>query len=565
MKLLASIFVLGLSLSAVAQDGVTIIIKGNRQVESAERIGENPTIVDTVMPTPVVDYPRLNLLFKTDIILSPIEAAEVKIVDQLPQLYNSYARIGVGTEFMPIGEFYFNNTRSRKFHYGAHLKHISSFGNLENFAPSTFDRNTAQLYGAIIKNSYTLGANIHARNQGFNYYGIPTDTIPKDSIAQRFSDLGIDLLFKGHKRDSAKLNYHFGVAYNNFVTAKPKVDSLEKWRAMENYFGFKMGGSYKLGNDLFVSDLVIQHNDYRFGIKDSLSGIDSGFVDQNTVVTVNPHIITRAFDNKLKGLVGLTLSFDARQKVKAYVYPNIELSYSLFDDLFIPYAGIRGGLRQNTLKSLSSQNEFILENITLRNEHKAIELYGGFKGTITDKIGFDINGRFANIKDKALFVTDTLHYRNNQFNVIYDTLNQATLEGSIYFQQDEKLRIDVIGRYNSYLLLNNTHAWNLPETEFILRGKYNLFDKILLQADFVVLGGRKALVYAPEEDAVLENNQYAKSLGFVVDGNLSIEYIYNKRISAFVQFNNFTAQRYARWYSYPVQGIQALGGFTFKF
>ena len=565
MKLAALIFSFSCSICLFAQDDVTIIIKGNRQVESADRIVEQPTIVDTAMPTPVVDYPRLNLLFKTDIVLEPIEAAEVKIVDKLPQLYNSYARLGVGTEFMPLGEFYFNNTRSRKFHYGAHLKHLSSFGNLKNYAPSTFDRNSAQLYGTLLRNTYTLGANIHANNQGFNYYGIPSDTIPKDSIAQRFSDLGIDLLFKGHKRDSAKLNYHFGLAYNNFFTAQPKKDTLKDWRTMEHYFAFKTGGSYKLGNDLFVSDLVVQHNDYRFGIKDSLSGIDSGFVSQNTVVTVNPHVITRAFDNKLKGLVGLTLSFDARERVKAYVYPNIELSYSIFKDLFIPYAGIRGGLTQNTFRGLARQNEFILENVELRNEHKAIELYGGIKGTITDKIGFDFNGRFANIKDKALFVTDTLHYRNNQFKVIYDSLNQATLEGSIYFQQKEKLRIDLIGRYNSYLLLNNTHAWNLPQTEFVLRGKYNLFDKILLQADFLVLGGRKALVYAPEEDVVLENNQYAKSLGFVVDGNLSIEYIYNKRISAFVQFNNFTAQRYARWYNYPVQGIQALGGFTFKF
>ncbi len=173
-----------ISLSSFGQgEDVTIDIKGSREVEKATRISESPKIIDTVMPTPVVDYPRLNLFYKTDLELTKIEAASVKIVDQLPQLYHCYAKLGVGTEFMPLGEFYFNNTRSRKYHYGAHLQHLSSFGYLNNYAPSNFDRNEVQLFGSIIEDFYSLKSDLRLRNDGFNYYGFLNDSISKDSIS----------------------------------------------------------------------------------------------------------------------------------------------------------------------------------------------------------------------------------------------------------------------------------------------------------------------------------------------------------------------------------------------
>ena len=78
-------------------------------------------------------------------------------------------------------------------------------------------------------------------------------------------------------------------------------------------------------------------------------------------------------------------------------------------------------------------------------------------------------------------------------------------------------------------------------------------------------GGRRALVYATEDDVTEENNQLAKKLGFIADANLGVEYRYNKRISAFVNVNNLAAQRYKRWYNYPVQGLQVMGGVTFRF
>ena len=233
--------------------------------------------------------------------------------------------------------------------------------------------------------------------------------------------------------------------------------------------------------------------------------------------------------------------------------------------MFIPYLGVKGGMKQNTYKTLTLENEFLLPNVAMKNENKVADIYFGIKGTLSKRISFNASASFAYIKNKALFVTDTTYSLGNKFNIIFDTLNVATIEGSMSYQLLEKLKIDAIGRYYSYSLNNNSYAWNLPQFQIFTRGSYNLYDKFLVNLDVNLEGGRKALVYKMEDDVVVENTQFAKSLGFITDVNLGMEYRYNSRISAFLQCNNLAAQRYKRWYNTPVQGFQVMGGVTFRF
>jgi len=51
----------------------------------------------------------------------------------------------------------------------------------------------------------------------------------------------------------------------------------------------------------------------------------------------------------------------------------------------------------------------------------------------------------------------------------------------------------------------------------------------------------------------------------LVDVNLGLEYRYTKFLSAFLNLNNLAAQRYQRWYAYPTQKFNLLGGLTYTF
>lgn len=548
-------------------DEETITLTAIRKIPSATRIPNSPSIIDTVIPQSEVQYPLLSLKYNTLIRLDTIAPATVKLIDKLPQLYSTYVKVGIGSTFMPLGEVYYNNTRSRKYIYGGSLKHLSSFGNLKGYAPAQFDRTALNLNGGLNEKKYTLRGEFLLNNRGLHWYGFPNENADRDSIQNRFNEIGTRLSFASHQKDSAHLNYKVGIEYFNFHSKKSEVDSLATWRGRENYFAVKSSFWYQLGKEVFAADFNIRYNGYKYGEKDAgLSSLDTGIVSNNTVVNLKPTITTFAFDNKLKAQVGLDITVDAAAKTKFYLYPIAEVKYSMFDDILIPYAGIKGGLKQNTFRSMSFDNEFILSNQQLQNESNSINAFVGIKGTLTKRIGFNASASFSNHKGKMLFVTDTVYAKGrNQFRAIYDTMNITTLEGSISYQLAEKLKIDGIGRFFSYNTRNESYAWNLPQLQVIVRGTYNLYDKFLVRLDMNYEGGRKGLVFEKEENTVLENGQYAKKLGFIADVNLGVEYRYNKRISAFVEFNNLAAQRYQRWYHYPVQGFQVMGGVTFRF
>ena len=543
--------------------------KGKREIEPSFRILASPEIIDTVKAAIVTAYPLLIFQHPTRITLDTIPIATVETTEKIKQLYPFYTRIALGSKLMPLGEFYYNSTRSRVYHYGAHIKHLSSFGNIKRgdivFPNGQFDHTDVLLFGKINQASFNLGAKLHYLNNGFHFYGLP-DSVVSDAktIVQRYQNLGADFDFIGNRGDTSILNYKIKTGLNFLNTKKPIVDSLSDWKAKENQFYLNTKGWYNYKSETFYVNLGVRYNSYRYGIEDSiLNPSDSGLVTNNTIIDFQPGILTQLFNNKFKIDVGLALSVDIQKKTKVYIYPQVEIKYSLFNDIFIPFVGIRGGLKQNSLRMFSAENPYLISNLTIQNEHNPHEIYAGFKGTLSSKLSFNINGSSARILNRALYVSDSTTF--NKFNIIYDTLTLTKLEASGSYQQSEKFKIDLIGRFYSYQTKNEAFAWNLPQLEFVLRGSYNLYDKFLVNLSAKVETGRKARVYSAGEDVIEKNEQFAKPLGAIVDINLGVEYRYNTRISAFLQINNLASQQYYRWYNYPVQPIQVMAVVTARF
>lgn len=560
----------GLHIWAQQGENITIYTITNQQVEPVSRILEHPKIIDSVKATPVKDYPLLFFQAQTTILLDTIAAATVETTEQLAKIYPFYAKAGIGSLVMPLGEIYYTSARSRNLHYGAHIKHLSSFGDIKDrenvlYAPAQYDRTAANAYFGYNERNYQLKLNANFSNNGFHYYGIPDATVAADSIAQRFQLMKGSAEYALLRGDSARLNLSFLADYQHFQTLPS--DSAKNWRSKEDHFAFKTRGWYNYKNEHFYADLGLRYNGYNRGILDSVNTIgDTGFVVNNTIIDFKPGVWTQALSDRLKVELGVTITADVNAfGTDFFVYPNAEFKYAMFNNIFIPYVGLRGGLKQNTLQALAEVNPFIRTNITLRNEHNPYDIYGGFKGTLSKNLSFNVGVHFLHIQNKAFFVTDTLHSFDNYLTVAYDTLNQTTFEGSMTYQAAEKLKIEVLGRYNIYQLYHNAFAWNLPVLQFNLRGAYNLNNKFSAQIDANIETGRKALVRSSTPDAQVQDMQSYVDLGAIVDINLGLEYRYTPRISLFLQANNLAAQRYNRWYSYPVQPFQVMGGITARF
>ena len=544
---------------------------GNREIEPSYRLVSSPKIIDSIKVSAVKQQPLLQLYSDTKIHLDTIEAATIETTEKIKQLYPFYAKVGIGSTIMPLGELFFNSTRSRSALYGAHVKHLSSFGDVKNrdnikYAPASFDKTSALVFGKFSKNNITLGGNLNYENYGYHNYGIQDENINADSIGQRINRTGFDLNLLVNQGDSARLNLAFDVAYRNLTSKSRFLDTLEDWKAKENSFLFNTRGWFNKGTECFYGNIGIRYNGYKYGIADSATIIDTGIVLNNTIIDLYPGITSKLLQNKLNVDVGVGLSIDVNTVSRAYIYPRASISYSLLNDLIIPFIGIRGGLNQTTFDVINRANPYILTNVLLANENKPYDLFFGVRGGITKQITYGINASFARVNNKAFFVTDTFYTKlGNQFSIVYDSLNLTTLEGCISYQLNEKLKIDGVGRFYSYEMMNEAKAWNLPQLQFTLRGSYNLYDKFLIRADLTLESGRMAKVVGPGNGVIFENNQYFMPLGFIADGNLGVEYRYSKRVSAFLQINNLASQRYSRWLNYPVMPIQVMAGITARF
>lgn len=547
-----------------------IVTSSERRVDPVNRVASRPQAFDTVIPSPQNVYPLLSVQAENQINVDKIDPAVMKIKPKLSKLYNGYARIGAGNRLMGLAEVSYGSLRHRRMNWGVNANHLSEWGQLADFAPSQYDINNIDGFIDRRERGFSYGGKLGYRNQGLHYYGFRNPDAPRDSIHQRFNNVQSEFYYHAHQKDTAHLNYRIIGQYHYINDRKPQNDTFDLWRAQEHYAAVQTNWKYRTSNHLLLSNLAADfdmfYNNYRYGVPDTnLTNFGDGFIQENTLVQLRPYTSFYSLNNLLQLKFGGELSLDVKDETRAFLYPIAEAQYSLFNDLFIPYVSVTGGVQQQRFETFANKNELVRSNIHLENL-QSFQMRFGMKGTLSKKMSFNIGAQVANHRNFALFINDTVFSSGNQFNVIYDTATVTSLQGSLSYQHNEKIKIDGILTFFNYQLNNNPHAWNLPTAAATIRGKYNLYDRLIFHMDLTLETGRRSRVFNPaipnitNDDGVL-----SVPLGVLLDANISAEYRYNKRMSFFVNFNNFAAQRYQRWFDYPVQGFQFMLGATFRF
>ncbi len=572
MKSLFFILICGSLNVALAQSDVFETDgKGNRDIERSYRLPSAPKIIDSIRTSAVPNRPLLepkqNPLIKTD----TIEAASIETEQLLEKYYPFYLKVGMGSTLMPLGELYVNSTRSRSNYYGLHVKHLSFFGDIktrekQQMAPAGFDHTSVQGNFETFQKKYTLRTNLNYTSHGFHYYGLTQPDVDKDSIAQRYQLVNAHADITTNRGDTGAFNVKTTIDFRYTGTNSPSIDSLKDWKAKEHGFHINGLGSFRSGANLFYSNLGLRYNGYGYGIQDSILTLsDSGIVRKNTILDINPGIKSTLLSNKLVIDAGFKVSVDFANETRAYFFPAIYLQYAAAKNQVVPFISLSGQAKQSSLTGFYQENPFILPNLSIQNEINPYDIQLGIKGVVARKFIYGLVANFIKENNRAFFVTDTMISTGNKFTLVYDSLNHTKIEGRFGYQANKKLNIDFIARYHSYELFHEAKAWNLPQAEVIFNASYNLFDKFLVKAGLDMSFGRSAKVYGAGEGVTELNNQFVYDLGNVIDGNLTLEYRYNKRISGFVQLNNIASQRYLRFYNYPVMPISVFGGLTFKF
>ena len=560
---------------------------GSRKIARTQKVAINPLQIDSSLEMDKVKYYLEPKQQEVSYEIENITPAKLKIVEPLDKLYSGYLKAGAGMYFTPFFDLNYASKRSKYESWGVKSNFQSSLGSIREMGNTTYSDVLLGGYFQKFFLDHDLWAELDYERNRYQFYGLDTSLYSgvfedtSTNFRQNYDLFDFHMKFnsKNTGRDTNKLRYktwldfhHLNSNYqfseNHFL-----LGGHSGWVILENEFL----GTFELDvNNVNQPSLTLDTSTYQIQVGEGLN------TQTSAILRLNPHIYTRK-DN-LIAKVGLSLQSDIVSEAKFYLFPDIEVSYSLFNDVFIPYAGWKGDVQRNTFNKIRLENPFISEDIDLYNTAQRSNLYAGIRGSLSSKFTFNFSTNVERFDNFYFYVPDTTSSLENKFQVTYNKVNRTTILGEVTYQNGEKLKLAGKAEYFIYKLKiedgdEDAKAWQRPN--FMLTGSaiLDLSDKLIIRSDLYLVGSRN--VYSYQIPTLSNNiveefvnnshfdeisyNRYAFKLKPFMDMNLSAEYRYNDKVSAFIRFNNFTAKRYQFWTNTPVQSINIFGGLTLSF
>lgn len=545
------------------QAGGEFVIQGffTPTIRDVQKVDIRPEMLDTILPDIPVTYRVIDAKADIPARVDSIAPAKVKLEATQQRLYKGYVKGGFGLYTTPLGELYFDQTRSRNNAYGLHAKHFSSNGGLDDVGPSDYSFNSIDgFYKHFLRTHEVQGRLIYDRRR-VSYYGYTSnDSIqdlinslapPEDALRQVYNDLGFAGRIRSLTADSAKIAHDVGLevhSYSNLTGSRETNVRITADLSMQD------------GSETYGLGVLIDNNAYRGFV----GGAIGDFTQNGTLTGFTPQVSTRG--DKYLVQVGAGIYIDALGSTSFHFFPTAYASYSLFEDILMPYVGLQGERSRNSLRSLTRENPWLVGAPSLTNTSKLYDLYGGLRGSFSSRVGFDVRVSRSRIGDMALFVNSPNPPFGDRMVPAYDRVDIFNVGGELRYHV--KNSVDVTARLDvsSYETRSQAEAWNLPPYELALGAVYDLRQKLIIKGEAQFLGRRKARgneVVVPGQPAGILYETLELE-GFL-DLYIGIEYRYTKRLSVFLDMSNLSASKYERWSRYPVQRGLLLGGATFAF
>lgn len=514
-------------------------------IKDAVKYGDIPEIKDTVKRIGNIQYGiQSNPLFPKYQVQT-IDAAKMQN-EPLPKLYSALLKGGYGPFYsMPYGEFWIGNKRSREKSFGAHLKHLSSDTHLEDHGYGGFSDNIANVYGKQFYKKHTLSGDFNYERNAFRYYGFDTSVnkiTDKDFAKQRYQIFEPKIRLQSHYTDSTHINHDISLSYYNLGNLNRETENNIKLGVLTSMFLNKEKLNIGLNTDYYNHK---QSND----------------TVNDLIVNLSPSFEARG--KKWNAELGLTATLDQfRDTTKFYVYPKLNVQYDVFENMIVPYAGITGGLRKNSMRSLTNENAFVDTTINYQNTNNKYNFFLGLKGDISSNTAYDARVSYGQYQNMHFYA---INYNNpaqlyNQFDVMYDNATLLNVSGAVTYRYKEKVQLIAKGNYYLYTTEKLARAYHKPDFDMTFSCLYNIQSKLILKADVYVMGSQWALSL-PKNDT--SRVLVPKQISGWFDVSLEAEYRYSKMMSFFAKAGNVANQRYYRWENYPTQRFNFMVGLTF--
>lgn len=478
------------------------------------------------------------------------------------KIFSNYLTLGAGNYGTINAELFITETISNTDYFGGMLRHNSTQGGINDVVleDKMFQTALDLTYGSR-KKGLSWNADIGYKNQVFNWYGIHPNYFDNALIAtideqQTYHTLyvggrlGLDSVLKESTLKFSRFWDAFGSAENRLV-AKPSME-------------------FDVVEQKIKADFVL---DYISGSFDQTFNGGSSFNYGFTNIGFQPSI--KIHKNDLTVNAGVAFFYSAAQEAgesKFFIYPQVSGSYKIVGDLMVFYAGLEGTLQQNSYHDFVQQNFFVSPTLGIAPTDQKYDIYAGLKGKLASSVSYNIRGSYKNEEGRAVFKSNGFDDSNanaegfgfgNSFGVVYDNLKTISFFGELKADFTRNISFGINGTFSSFSTDAEQEAWNLPAIQLATTLDVTITPKWYAGTSLFFVGERKdqfitssLITPFPIENITLKS---------YFDLNAHVGYKFNERLNFFIRGNNLANQEYQRWLSYPVQGLQVLGGASYKF
>lgn len=552
----------------IGSEVVNIVKPYTPTISDAFKVKETPASEEEVPePKLPIAYQIFSFPVASTFIPSKGKAADVD-KEELEKGFSNYALLGAGNYGTVNAEVFVAHQLNRTDYVGALLHHLSSQGGIKSVKLNDKFYTTGLdiTYGSRT-NDLQWNVDLRVKNQIINWYGLPSEnilfadeTVAQIDAQQSYNTIGLggrmefkDGMFSNATMQFKRFSDKFGSGENRFFV-KPELNfdvMNQKIKALfvVDYVGGTFDRNYFTAEEMKYSNII-------FGTKPS-------FLYQQDDLSVHLGV----------GVFYSTYKFNNASDGKFYVYPNVKASYRLVGDLMIAYAGAEGGLVQNSYADFVDKNPFVSPTLFVGPTSNAYDVYVGMKGKLANAVSFNVKGAYNSEIDRAFFmsnkfdsmnINDKAYVYGNSYKVVYDDVTTISIFGEIKADFSKKASLALSGTYNNFNTKNIEKAWNLPQLKVESTLNVDFTEKWYGGVQLFFVGERSDRVTVQD----ITTSTYMEkqvTLDSYFDLNANIGYKFNKRLTFFMRGNNLANQQYNRWANFPVQGIQVLGGASYKF
>lgn len=491
-------------------------------------------------------------------------------VQQIPftktqDVTSNYAKFGVGNLGTILGEAYFAVEDYQDIRFGGYLKHLNQKGSLES---QKFSRQEVGVFGRRVLPGFTIDGTLGYNRYGTRFYGVPLDinniSLNPSFEAQVFNDFYFtgDIVSNYDPNDTEALSYSAKI---DAYTYKDKYKASENAIALSGYLN-KRVKTFNVGANVAVDINSIG----------GAANVQNGKKLNNSVATINPYISFKGTNYTLT--LGANLVSEFGDSSRFNIFPSAEVDFSLVPGYIHLFGGITGGVHKASYKAFSQQNPYLGPDLNFQNMIERLSFFGGIKGNAGATFGYKAKLMYKSIEGLPLFVNN----QNTpfQFDLVYDGNpdNRATyfgIEGEMNVRLSQV--VNVGGRLNidNYTTATQEEAWFTPKLRFAANAKFNISEKLYIDAEALFHGMSYARAYdydislydpaAANPSAVLPNTYHKESIPSFFDLSAGAEYKVTNRLGIFVKVNNILNTDYQRYLYYPRLGFNAIGGVNFSF